>query len=83
MSSIYDQVIESGLAFDHRESDLYIRVCPKAWAMISCYVHKANVTTFICQLDGQEWFDVPFAYDPYWNDAEKKVEQWAAKVARG
>jgi len=78
MSSIYEQVIDAGLPFDHHESDLYIRVCPKAWAMVACYVHKPNVTIFTSQLDGQEWFDVPFAYDPFWENAEKQIDAWAA-----
>lgn len=31
------------------------------------YEFKNNVTTFKDNTTGAIWYDVPFAYDPYWN----------------
>lgn len=46
-------------------SDLYIPVNEETKKLIEEYEYKGNVTIFISNIDGQRWFDVPFANDDY------------------
>lgn len=64
--SLFDQVKAAGLPFDNHESDLYIPVNETSQKLINGYKFKSNVTQFTSQIDGKRWFDVPFAYEPFW-----------------
>ena len=63
--TIYDECMEKGFEIDHHESDLYIKDCPKARELLDR--HNQPFTSFISQIDGEAWLDVPFAYQPFWN----------------
>lgn len=67
--SIYQQVIERGVEHANHSSDLYIPVNDETRALIAEYEHKRNVSVFKNNIDGKPWFDIPFAYDPFWNRA--------------
>lgn len=51
---------------DHHQTDLYLKVTPESKKIISKYEYKDNVTTFIDQITGTLWYDIPFAYIPGW-----------------
>lgn len=51
---------------DHYRADLYLKVTPVSVALVGRYPYKGNVTTFRDQIDGEQWFDIPFAYAPAW-----------------
>lgn len=53
---------------DHHASDLYIKVTPATMRIIDRYEYRHDVTTFRDQTDPRRalWYDVPFAYLPYW-----------------
>lgn len=80
--SIYDKVIAAGIEHDNHCSDLYIPVNEETRKLVNEYEHKCNVTTFMCNVTKVPWFDIPFAYEPYWKRADKIVETWAAGVYR-
>ena len=63
--SIYQQMVEIGVSIDHHESDLYVPVTQKTQAIINDYEFKSNVQRFL-GTDGHAWFDIPFAFDPFW-----------------
>ena len=65
--SIYEKVIAAGITYDNHESDLYIPVNPETRRIVFEYPYRTNVTTFVSQIDGKLWFDVPFAYTPFWD----------------
>ena len=72
--SIYEQAKELGLEMDNHESDLYLRMTPQSTDLMRTYAYRANVTTFISQIDKKPWYDIPFAYTPFWDKrTEKKV----------
>lgn len=75
---LWNKVVELGIEHDSHESDLYIPVNEQTVALIAEYEYKSNVTTFISQIDKKRWYDIPFAYIPFW---EKRVGPKAAKVA--
>jgi len=64
--SIYAQVIERGIQHSQHESDLYLPVNTETMALIKDYRFRSNVTTFRSNIDGKLWYDVPFAYLPFW-----------------
>jgi len=63
---IYRQLKEANIKLDHHNSDLYVIKCPESEAIIEKYKFKNNVTTFISQIDGKVWYEIPFAFMPYW-----------------
>lgn len=63
--TIFDKVLESGIEFEHHESDLYIPVNDKTAILIREYEFTKNVTTFQCRISGDIWYDIPFAYNKY------------------
>ncbi len=60
---IHQELKEAGVKLDHHCCDLYALKCPESTAIIARYRFKTNVTTFISQLDGQVWYEIPFAFD--------------------
>jgi lipopolysaccharide biosynthesis regulator YciM len=46
-------------------SDLYLLKNSVSEKLVSQYEFRCNVTTFRSQIDGKIWFDIPFAYYPY------------------
>jgi hypothetical protein len=67
--SIYTELKEVGVPTDNHSSDLYAKKCPISDAILAEH-GKANVRSFISALDGEEWYEIPFQFDPFW---EKRV----------
>jgi len=67
--NIYQEVKDSGAKIDHHESDLYIPVTTETTKLVNQYKFKSNVKRFINNIDNKPWYDIPFAYSPFW---EKK-----------
>lgn len=38
--------------------------------IIAIYEFRGIVETFISQIDKTLWYDIPFAYDPFWEKVE-------------
>lgn len=49
---------------DHCNSDLYLRVNDISKKLVNEFKFKNLVTTFIDQIDGVLWYEIPFAYLP-------------------
>jgi len=65
---IYEEIIKAGLLINHHESDLYVKKTPESEKIINNYLFKNSVTTFISQIDGEIWYDMPFVYTPFWKE---------------
>ena len=63
--TIFEEINQAGIEFDHHYSDLYFPKNPVTDKIISRYEYKRNVKTFKDNITGKIWYDVPFAYDPY------------------
>lgn len=61
--SILDQFKYIGIEIDNHCSDLYVPVNKTTTKIIDSYEYKCNVTTFISQIDGKPWYEIPFAYE--------------------
>ena len=64
--TIYEDLKAAGVKLNSHESDLYAKVTPESKAIVDKYEYKNNVRQFNSQIDGQQWYDIPFAYDPFW-----------------
>ena len=80
---LYAAAKAAGLEVDNHNSDLYIKVSGKARALINNYEYKNSVTTFNSSDGSGLWFEVPFAFEPFWENAERTVEGWAKVVSEG
>lgn len=73
---LYNQIVALGIEHSNHESDLYIPVNDQTRELIKGYEFKSNVTMFKSSIDGKPWYDVPFAYLPYWESKSKiKTEE--------
>ena len=64
--SIYTELKEAGVLLDYHESDLYAKKCPESIAIIEKYEFKNNVRLFWDSINKEPWYDIPFAFDPFW-----------------
>lgn len=74
MTSIYSQAVNALPAsdIDHHESDLYIRKTPTSEKLIAQYPYQNIVNTFRCAIEHDVWYEIPFAYDPFWEERSRK-----------
>ena len=78
--TLYDECVKRGIPVASHESDLYIPCTEETRMLIMHYGHdrrgpKATAETFINQVEGGRWYDVPFGYAPFWRDVAKKAER--------
>ena len=73
--TIYEKAVATLPAsdIDHHYSDLYLKLSKESAAIVSGYEYKNQVHLFVSQIDGCAWYDVPFAYLPYWAERFKGV----------
>lgn len=71
IKDIYAEVTRMGIKTDNHESDLYIEKTAETEKLIADYEFKSTVMTFRHAETGAIWYDIPFAYSPYW-DAKVK-----------
>jgi hypothetical protein len=65
--SIYEELKEAGVPVDSHESDLYAKVTPVSRGILARYP-KQSRSCFTSRVDKTAWFDIPFAYDPWWKE---------------
>lgn len=71
--SIYTDLVAAGVTISDHQGDLYALVTPASAAIVQAYEFKARVTRFRSDDpadNGAAFYDIPFAYDPFWNTAE-------------
>jgi hypothetical protein len=65
--SLYEEVKETGGYTANYESDLHIEVNETNKAILDRYpIHAANAEPFKNDVTGKWCYEVPFAYDPWW-----------------
>lgn len=69
--SLYKDLRAAGIPIDHHESDLYVLATPAARSLIKKHGIKAP-GSFKSDVDGMIWFDIPFAYEPFWDKKARK-----------
>jgi hypothetical protein len=64
--TIWEEIVESGVEFDHHYSDLYIPVNDTTTEILNRHGGTKRYGIFKSR-DGSLWYDVPFAYLPFWD----------------
>ena len=65
---LFNKLIKAEVPISNHYSDLYVKKTDESMDLLSEYEFRCNVTKFVNQIDKTVWYDVPFAYIPYWND---------------
>jgi hypothetical protein len=68
--TIYEEMVKLGVEIDNHSSDLYVPANPETRAILEKRENWTSVSIFIHQVHNKQWYDVPFAFDPFW---EKKM----------
>ncbi len=67
--SLHQQLLAAGVELDSHESDLYAKVTPESTRILEdagIVIDGHNASVFTSQADGEQWYDLPFRYDPFW-----------------
>jgi len=71
IKDIYEELKNRGIPISSYNSDLYVVVTNETKEIIDNYEFKYNVTKFVDSVDGLLKYDIPFAFNPYWERREK------------
>ena len=74
--SIYQRMKKAKIETDSHCSDLYVPCNTVTAGILRGFFkdnpdHPNNITRFNSAIDGSRWYDIPFAYDPYWERRKK------------
>ena len=72
---IYEEMVKLGVELHHHESDLYVPVTPETTKLVEQYQQppfRGIVMRFTSQIDGKPWYDLPFQYQPFWDNVTAK-----------
>lgn len=73
--SIFAMALKKGIPHDSHASDLYLKDCEETRALIKQY-GKENVSQrFISAIDKESWWEIAFAYDPFWEKASSREKR--------
>lgn len=65
--SLYTDLIEAGVKVSNHASDLYFpRNAQTMEILVRHPLQRVNATVFKSNIDGVMTYDVPFAFDPFW-----------------
>jgi hypothetical protein len=65
--SLYETLKAAGCEVDNHESDLHVKATATATLILKRFPEWRGVSSFCSRLDGALWYDVPFAYQPWWD----------------
>ena len=68
--SLFQMVVKLGIPFSNHASDLYIPVTPETTKLLQSITikgRKHHYSVFNNQVEGGLWYDVAFAYEPFWS----------------
>jgi hypothetical protein len=65
-ATLYREVVKRKIEHSNHYSDLYL---PKTSETIRlCSYFNVTPTIFTNNIDGKQWLDIPFMFEPYWNE---------------
>lgn len=70
--TLYEELIAADCQVEGHNSDLRVKVTPESRRIVKahCGVGKLfRVSIFCCQITEEAWYEVAFAYDPFWETA--------------
>lgn len=73
--TLYQQLVEAGVEISNHYSDMYVKATPESTSIINKFRSDGNLFSsvrFKNNIDGTMWYDIPFLYDPYWEEKSKR-----------
>ena len=65
--SLYTELVAAGIETSNRYSDLYFPVSEESTKILTAYSKEKSIAQrFKSNIDGVMTYEVPFAFDPYW-----------------
>jgi hypothetical protein len=68
IDGVYNELVATGVPIGNNESDLHVPMNSLTIPIVAEYENFGTVTKFHNKLDGKMWFDIPFAYTPWWTE---------------
>ena len=65
MNTLYQELKKRGQETSNHESDLYVKLTDESMRLVKCSGLSHSI--FTSNIDGKQWIDVPFAFDPFWD----------------
>jgi len=82
IKSLYRRFVDGGIPpeeIDHHYSDLYVKVSFKSKRILEEYQKESEIRLFATVFKANDnsglWYDIAFAYDPFWEAAALKGRQ--------
>ena len=76
VKSLYSALREAGIKVDNHASDLYVPRTTESTAILDKYpLQKSNASVFRSAIDGVMNYDIPFAFEPFWEKASLTAAQ--------
>ncbi len=71
--TIHETMKNLGVEISSHYSDLYVPVTEETRTALKNAKPKPYFGTFRSNIDGKMWFDISFAFDPYWEKVGVKL----------
>jgi hypothetical protein len=70
--SLYQDLVEAGVEVSNWQSDLYFPITPQTTGILRRHPEQRKIRTmFTSGVTGKRTYEVPFAYDPFWERCAK------------
>jgi hypothetical protein len=74
--SLFHVILAADIPFASHETDLYIPANDRTRKILAEFpLADANKTTFVNQVEGGTWYDIPFAYLPAWEAKARNSQE--------
>lgn len=81
--SLYAALVAANIEVDKHESDLYFPVTEESTEILSQFTQEHLIAEkFRNQNDGSLWYDVPFAFTPYWKEKQNTMAKARRTLAQ-
>lgn len=71
MATLFEKIRDAGIEYGNRCSDLQVKDGPEVREILEEHdktVDGWNVQPFTNQITGERWLEIPFAYEPFWQN---------------
>lgn len=79
--NLYQELLTADVPLDNHESDLYALVTKESTRLVQA--SGRHYSTFISNIDGRLWYEIPFAYAPWWEQRQRYVNPARVTVSGG
>lgn len=83
--TLYQKCLAHKIETDHYESTLYIEAGEIANRLVLEYANKfpSCINSFRCRVTGNRWWEIGFAYDPFWQAQAGAGGQGSPQAEKG